>query len=486
MARLNSSMVEVKQHPIKVMQFGEGNFLRAFVDYFIDRANEAGVFDGSVAIVKPISFGDLERFRAQDNIYTVILRGMKDGVPYVERKVVTSVAESIDPFLEYEKYCDVIKLPELRFVISNTTEAGIEFRDDDKFAAEPPLTYPGKLTKLLFLRYLEFTGAEDKGLNILACELIDRNGETLHDCVMKFIELWRLPDEFKEWVENCCVFCNTLVDRIVTGYPKNEASELCVELGYEDQLLDTAEPFGLWVIASPKDISAEFPLDKAGLDIVFTRDITPYRDRKVRILNGAHTSMVLGAYLAGLDTVGECMADDTMSAYMHACVFDEIIPTLNLPYDELVGFAESVAGRFSNPFIRHELLSISLNSTSKWKARVLPSITEFVKRNGKLPKHLTFSFAAYIAFYKAYKSDDGSFYGLRNGEKYRIADVAEVLDFFAEIANDDAAVRVDKVASRADWWGQDLRELPGFVEAVTKALIAIEFDPRSAFEGVTK
>ena len=299
MELLNAAKTGKKERPIKVLQFGEGNFLRAFVDYFIDIANEQGRFDGDIVLVKPIDgAGILNMFHDQDCQYTVCLRGMVDGEPKVIKRVVTSVADVVDAYEEYGKYSEFAKSDTLRFIVSNTTEAGIVFDDSDRFESEPPKTYPGKLCKFLYTRYKHFNGAADKGLVMLPVELIDDNGIHLKECVVRFAKLWNLEEGFLAWIDEACVFTSTLVDRIVTGYPRDDAEELWKEFGYRDNIVVTAEPFGLWVIESAKDISGEFPLPDAGCPVIFTDNQKPYKQRKVRILNGAHTSFVLASYLA--------------------------------------------------------------------------------------------------------------------------------------------------------------------------------------------
>jgi len=315
MENLNSKMIQKTERPIKVVQFGEGNFLRAFVDYMIDVANEAGVFDGNIAIVKPISFGSLEMFEKQDNLYTVVLRGKENGKTVNDSRIVTSVSKVMDCKENYEDFMGLARLETLRFVVSNTTEAGIVLDKNDSMEGLPA-TYPGKLTKFLYERYTAFNGDANKGLIILPVELIENNGGKLKECVLALCDIWNLPKEFKNWVKDVCVFCSTLVDRIVTGYPRNEVAAICEELGYQDNLVDVGEPFGLWVIESDKDISAELPLDKAGLPVVFTDNQKPYRERKVRVLNGAHTSSVLAGYLYGLDIVRDCMHDEIMGKFV--------------------------------------------------------------------------------------------------------------------------------------------------------------------------
>ena len=324
MELLNKSMTNPVERPIKVLQFGEGGFLRAFVDYMIDIANEKGVFDGNIVIVKPIEFGNLDFFHEQDCQYTLSMRGKENNEAKVVNRVITSVADAVAAVEEYDRYMEYAKLDTLRFVVSNTTEAGIVFDETDKFENNPPRTFPGKLTKFLHARYTHFNGALDKGLIMLPVELIDNNGPALKKCVLQFIDLWGLGEAFRQWVLDACIFGSTLVDRIVTGYPRDEAEQVWEQLGYRDNLLDTSELFALWVIEMERDFSAEFPLDKAGLPVIFTDDQKPYKQRKVRILNGAHTSFVLASYLAGNDIVLESMNDETVRKFMMNTIFDEV------------------------------------------------------------------------------------------------------------------------------------------------------------------
>ncbi len=470
MKTVNDVKSRTSENPIRVIQYGEGNFLRAFVDYMIDVANEKGVFGGDVAVVKPIEFGNLDRFDAQDNVYTVNLRGKENGQVINDSRIVTCIQKAIDPFKNYDEYMALASLDTLEFVVSNTTEAGIVYDADDTFDGMPK-TFPGKLTKFLFARYEAFGGAADKGLVMLPVELIENNGGKLKECVLSFIALWNLGDGFKAWVEDSCVFCSTLVDRIVTGYPRDEAEAICRDLGYEDQLLDVGEPFGLWVIESDRDISKRFTVAEAGMPIVFTDDQKPYRERKVRVLNGAHTSTVLMAYLAGLDIVRECMEDSDIRPFMEELLNEEIVPQVKLPREDVLAFAAAVFERFENPFIRHSLLSISLNSVSKWKARVLPSFRDYVASEGKLPKCITFSFAALLAFYTANEKGDACLVAKRPaGDEYSIRDDAAVLDFFAENSGKPTAEFVRLAASNTAFWGCDLTEYDGFVDTVTEEL----------------
>lgn len=454
------------KRPIKVLQFGEGNFLRAFVDYMIDIANEQGRFDGDIVLVKPIEYGTLDRFHKQECQYTVQLRGIADGEAKRINRIVTSVADAVDAYGEYEKYAEYAKLDTLRFIVSNTTEAGIVYDDTDRPEFAPPKSYPGKLTKFLYERYLYFNGAMDKGLVMLPVELIDDNGIHLKECVLKLAALWNLEDGFTEWLNQACIFTSTLVDRIVTGYPKDEADELCKEFGYQDNLIVTGEPFALWVIESEKDISKELPLPDAGLPVIFTDNQKPYKQRKVRILNGAHTSFVLASYLCGNDIVLESMQDELIFRFMKETIFDEVIPTLTLPKQDLLDFAEAVITRFRNPYVKHALLSISLNSVSKWRARCMPSFLGYIEKEGKLPTHLTFSLAALMAFYTGTEIRDKALIGHRNGVEYNIMDDTAVLEFFAANSTKDAQDYAHAVLSNEAFWGQDLSALPGVEEAV--------------------
>lgn len=464
---LNKSITKAKERPIKVLQYGEGNFLRGFVDEMIDIANEKGVFDGNIAIVKPIPYGNLEAFHQQENQYTLLLRGMENGEKKERIRCITSIGDAVDCISNYEGYEKYYTLDSLRFVVSNTTEAGIVFDETDCYEAKPPITYPGKLTKLLHKRYEHYEGAEDKGLIVIPCELIENNGETLKKCVLQYSKLWNLGDSFHTWIEESCIFCSTLVDRIVTGYPKEEAQSLCEQLGYEDSLLDTGELFALWVIESKKSIKEELPLDLAGLPVIYTENQKPYRERKVRILNGAHTSFVLASYLAGNNTVGESMGDEPVREFMKQTIFEEIIPTLTLPEQELIDFANDVIERFENPYIKHSLLSISLNSVSKWKARCLSSFKEYVKRYDKLPEHLTFSLAALLLFYSSSERSNGVLIGKRKEEEYNIQDDAFVLDFFESNSNLPTEEYVERFLSNTNLLGEDMTKYKGLLNKIT-------------------
>ena len=456
------------ERPIRIAQFGEGNFLRAFADWMIDIANESGDFAGNIAVIKPRAHGDLDAFRAQDYMYTVQLRGAgADGQPLVASRVVRSIGAALNPYRDAQALWALARSEELRFVLSNTTESGIEFRADDPFPGDGlSLTFPGKLTQLLMRRFEHFGGGH--GLIMLPTELNDRNGDLLRDCVMRYSRAWGLGAEFERWVEEECVFACTLVDRIVTGYPRDEADAIERELGYHDALLTTGEPFALWVIETPRDISAELPLDRAGLPVVFTRDIRPYKERKVRLLNGAHTSSVHAAYLAGCRTVLDMMRDETMRRFIEGFMFDEAAGCVPLPADEARAFAGSVLERFANPYVRHQLLSISLNSFAKWRARLLPTLKDNVSR-GALPRRTAFSLAAMLSFYTGERTGEG-YFGQSADGPYPIADDERVIDAVSAACRLDARGYAHAILAREDFWGEDLTRIAGLEDAVAGAL----------------
>lgn len=472
MKQLNREIAKPKALPIRVLQFGEGNFLRGFCDQMIDESNQKGTTDLGIAIVKPINYGSLESFTAQDNLYTVLFQGQMGGETVNRAQLVTSITETIDPFQNYERLLEVARLDSLRIVISNTTESGIVFDSSDLFDAQPPSTFPGKLTRLLYERFVTFKGDLSLGLILIACELIEHNGRQLRDCVHKLIACWKLEDEFAKWVDRSCIFCSTLVDRIVTGYPRDSIEEVTRQLGYEDRLVTIAEPFGLWVIESPVELPELLPLRQAGLPVLFTRDQTPYRERKVRILNGSHIATVLAGYLAGLETVSELMKDSDMRPFFDR-VIAEIVPTINLPQEEVVAFAQAVYERFQNPFLRHRLLDISLSAVAKWKARILPSFKAYYEREGAIPPLMTFSFAALLAFYRSQSLQGDQLTAYRSGQPYQIRDEAAVVQFFARHAGEADAAYAQAIAANSSFWGEDLSAYPQFVEQVAKHLAAI-------------
>ncbi len=391
------------KHTERVLQFGEGNFLRGFVDWMIDRLNKENGGDYGVVLVEPLSSPMMDKFiNDQDGLYDLYLRGLLNGERVEETRVVECVTRCIDPYTRTDEFFECAANPDLRFIVSNTTEAGIEYKQGDDGKSFADTTFPGRLTIFMKKRFDMGLG----GFILFPCELIDRNGDELKKCVLQYAEDFGYGDDFIKWVNEENHFTNTLVDRIVTGYPRDDAEKMCERFGYKDNVIDTAEIFHLWVIEGDKKYASEIPFTDIGLNVLWTDDVTPYKKRKVRILNGAHTMMVPAARLAGLESVGEAMNDELIYSFMHKGLFEEIIPTLDLPKDELTQFANDVIERFKNPFIKHLLLSITLNSVSKFKVRDLPSLLEYVDKFNKEPECLTFSLAALITFYRGNEAND--------------------------------------------------------------------------------
>lgn len=472
MNRLNYNTLEnigyegylLKEAPERVLQFGEGIFLRAFVDYYFDLLNEKAGFNGKVVIVQPRKpHGNStvkDSINAQEGLYTLYSRGFENNQKVNDKRIISCVSRCLNSHTDYESFMACADNPDLRYITCNTTEAGIVYDPSCLFTDTPAASFPGKLTQFLYRRYQTFGAG--KGFVILPCELIDDNGKALKKCVLKYAAQWNLGDGFTEWIETQNLFCSTLVDRIVTGYPQSEIDTLNRENGYEDAILNTAEVFSSWVIEGPASLKEELPFDKAGLPVLITDNHKPYKERKVRILNGAHTSMVLGAYLAGQDIVRDCMDDEGILHFMNKALYDEIIPTLSLPEEDCRGFAAAVTERFKNPFIDHSLLAISLNSTSKWKARVLPSLKGYVAKFKSLPACITASFAFYLQFYKGIRLEDDGLLATRGTNSYFIKDDLNVLEFYAAHKEDSLKDYVHAACSNSDFWGEDLTCIPGF------------------------
>ena len=420
-----------KKHRIEtIIQFGEGGFLRGFADWMIQKMNDQGLTNHGVVVVQPIEKGLCDVLTAQNCNYTHLIRGVEG----VEATIVDSITRCVKPYEDYDAYLVLAENPDFRYIISNTTEAGIAYRAEDQLTDRPPVSFPAKVCALLHKRFK--LGLP--GFVFLPCELIDQNGSKLRKILLQYAADWDLGADFERWLREENVFCNTLVDRINTGYPRGEV----LDLPYEDNMLNTSEYFHLWVIEGPAEALADLPFAAAGLNVIICDSIEMYRTRKVRILNGAHTSLVPYALLSGFQTVRECTEDPTMLAHLRACIFDEIIPTLDLPRQELVDYANSVLERFANPYINHYLQSIALNSVSKFKVRVLPSILEYIRRFDAMPRTLLFAFAQLIRFYKEGTPDD---------------DLA-VMSFMK-------TATVPEILAREDLWGQDLSFLCSEVEA---------------------
>ena len=475
----------LKNAPERVLQFGEGNFLRAFADYWFDMANEKAGWNGKCVLVQPITQGLTQLINRQEGLYTLYLRGRQNGEKVDAKRVVSSVSRCLNPYekQDYDAMMDVAAGEALEYIVSNTTEAGIVYDPSCRLEDCPPASFPAKLTQVLLHRWR----AGRPGVVVLSCELIDNNGKELLRCVNQYIKQWGLEEGFARWVNGDCTFCSTLVDRIVPGRIRDaaEAARLEDENGYRDALIDVGEVFGVWNIEGPEWLAEKLPFRAAGLNCPVVPDVTPYKKRKVRILNGAHTGFVLGAYLAGYDIVRDCMQDDVILGFMNRMLHEEVIPTLPLDRQDLEAFAAAVQDRFNNPFINHELMSITLNSTSKWRARNMPSLLEYAQTAGKLPPCLAMSFAAYIAFYSSdiqALTEQGLVCRRPKGNEYTVSDDRWVLEFYYSRRGVSDETLVHDVMTNEKMWGQDLTLVPGFEQAAAENLRRIRTEgARAAF-----
>ena len=475
----------LKNAPERVLQFGEGNFLRAFADYWFDMANEKAGWNGKCVLVQPIAQGLTQLINRQEGLYTLYLRGRQNGEKVDAKRVISSVSRCLNPSekQDYDAMMDVAAGEALEYIVSNTTEAGIVYDPSCRLEDCPPASFPAKLTQVLLHRWR----AGRPGVVVLSCELIDNNGKELLRCVNQYIKQWGLEEGFARWVNGDCTFCSTLVDRIVPGRIRDaaEAARLEDENGYRDALIDVGEVFGVWNIEGPEWLAEKLPFRAAGLNCPVVPDVTPYKKRKVRILNGAHTGFVPGAYLAGYDIVRDCMQDDVILGFMNRMLHEEVIPTLPLDRQDLEAFAAAVQDRFNNPFINHELMSITLNSTSKWRARNMPSLLEYAQTAGKLPPCLAMSFAAYIAFYSSdiqALTEQGLVCRRPKGNEYTVSDDRWVLEFYYSRRGVSDETLVHDVMTNEKMWGQDLTLVPGFEQAAAENLRRIRTEgARAAF-----
>ena len=475
----------LKNAPERVLQFGEGNFLRAFADYWFDMANEKAGWNGKCVLVQPIAQGLTQLINRQEGLYTLYLRGRQNGEKVDAKRVISSMSRCLNPYekQDYDAMMDVAAGEALEYIVSNTTEAGIVYDPSCRLEDCPPASFPAKLTQVLLHRWR----AGRPGVVVLSCELIDNNGKELLRCVNQYIKQWGLEEGFARWVNGDCTFCSTLVDRIVPGRIRDaaEAARLEDENGYRDALLDVGEVFGVWNLEGPEWLAEKLPFRAAGLNCPVVPDVTPYKKRKVRILNGAHTGFVLGAYLAGYDIVRDCMQDDVILGFMNRMLHEEVIPTLPLDRQDLEAFAAAVQDRFNNPFINHELMSITLNSTSKWRARNMPSLLEYAQTAGKLPPCLAMSFAAYIAFYSSdiqALTEQGLVCRRPKGNEYTVSDDRWVLEFYYSRRGVSDETLVHDVMTNEKMWGQDLTLVPGFEQAAAENLRRIRTEgARAAF-----
>jgi tagaturonate reductase len=464
--KLNRQAADIPQtRPVKVLQFGGGNFLRGFADWVIDVLNEKTNFNGAIDIVTSVTPGTAEQINEQDGLYHLIQQGTQNGKRFSETRLITSVNRAINPAQQFDEFLKCAENPDLRFIISNTTEAGIVFDENDKSYQVLPNSFPGKLTLLLYHRFKFFSGSIDKATIIIPCELIEKNGAELKKIILRYSSYWNLAADFTTWIDKN-IFCNTLVDRIVPGFPKETIDQFQTTTGYDDKLVVAAEPFYFWAIECAENIQKEFPTQLAALhDVVFANDITPYRIRKVRILNGTHTAFMPVAYLRGLRTVKEAMDDPDMEKFILDTIKKEIVPTLALPEPELSNFASAVADRFRNPFIKHQLISISLNSISKFRIRVVPTIVEYIQKNNTAPPNLMRSLAALICFYR----------GNWQGNAIPLNDTPDVISIIQDAWKEqDLSKVISEILSNPTLWGSDLTRLNGVTEAVQKNVLELQ------------
>lgn len=466
MKELNRTLVRTTKYTERIIQFGEGNFLRAFVDWIIWNMNQKANFDSSVVVVQPIAQGMVDMLNAQDGLYHVILNGIDKGNPIRSTQLIDVISRGLNPYTQFENYLSLAENPDMRFIISNTTEAGIVFDPKDRLEDRPASSYPGKLVQLLYHRFKKFDGAMDKGFIILPCELIFENGRFLKEAILAYSQHWNLGEEFTSWFLNFCGVYNTLVDRIVPGYPREKAQEIKSAIGFNDNLIVEGEIFHLWVIEAPKSVAAEFPADTADLNVLFVPNEEPYHERKVSLLNGSHTVLSPVGYLSAFDTVSACIEDPIIGAYVQKVMFEELLPTLNLPKDELIQFANDVLDRFRNPYIKHQLTSIMLNSFPKFKTRDLPALKKYFNINGVLPDGLVLGLAAIIVYYKG---------GKRGSSDIVLQDDPQIIDLLQNLWKTKSADQVAQGVLSADFiWGEDLNKITGLATKITKYISEIE------------
>ena len=459
MKALNSKTAVKAVRPERIIQFGEGNFLRAFVDWIISNMNEKAGFNSSVVVVQPIDKGMVDALNAQDCLYHVNLQGLNSGEVVNSFRMIDVISRGLNPYRDFDAFMSLAEQPEMRFVISNTTEAGINFDLSCKLGDAPASSYPGKLTQLLYHRFKHFNGDKSKGLIIFPCELIFLNGHKLKETIYQYIELWNLGEEFKIWFESACGVYATLVDRIVPGFPRKDIDNIKTKLDFDDNLVVQGEAFHLWVIEAPESVAEEFPANKAGLNVLFVPSEEPYHERKVTLLNGPHTVLSPVAFLSGVNIVRDACQHEVIGKFINRVMFDELMETLNLPKEELKKFAEDVLERFNNPFVDHQVTSIMLNSFPKYATRDLPGVKEYLKRKGVLPEGLVLGLAAIMVYYKGGKRADGV--------EIVPNDAPEIMEMFTKLWNEGSVENLVKTVFAAkSIWGEDLNTIPGLAERV--------------------
>lgn len=467
MKPLNKQTAVKAVRPERIIQFGEGNFLRAFVDWIIFNMNEKTDFNSSVVVVQPIERGMIDMLNGQDCLYHVNLQGLDKGEVVNDLTKIDVISRALNPYTDNDAFMALADQPEMRFVISNTTEAGIAFDPTCRLDDAPASSYPGKLTQLLYRRFTTFKGDMTKGLIIFPCELIFLNGHRLKETIYQYIELWQLGEEFKNWFEKACGVYATLVDRIVPGFPRKDIDAIKEKLQYDDNLVVQAEIFHLWVIEAPQEVAAEFPADKAGLNVLFVPSEEPYHERKVTLLNGPHTVLSPVAYLSGLNIVREACQHPVIGRYINKVMFEELLETLNLPKDELVQFGKDVLDRFNNPFVDHQVTSIMLNSFPKYQTRDLPGLKVYLERKGVLPKGLVLGLAAIITYYKGGVREDGA--------EIVPNDAQDIMDMLRDLWSSGSTQKVaEGVLAAENIWGENLNNIPGLADAVKDYLDDIQ------------
>ncbi len=467
MKALNKETAQKTIRPEKVIQFGEGNFLRAFVDWIIFNMNEKTDFNGSVVVVQPIEKGMIDMLNGQDCLYHVNLQGLDNGEPVNSLTKIDVISRALNAYTQNDEFMRLAEQPEMRFVISNTTEAGIAFDPACKLTDKPASSYPGKLTQLLYHRYEYFKGDMTKGLIVFPCELIFLNGHKLKECILQYIELWNLGEGFKNWFLNACGVYATLVDRIVPGFPRKEIDAIKAKLDYDDNMVVQGEFFHLWVIEAPAEIANEFPADKAGLNVLFVPSEEPYHERKVTLLNGPHTVLSPVAYLSGVNIVRDACQHPVIGKYINKVMYEELMETLNLPKEELLKFAGDVLERFVNPFVDHQVTSIMLNSFPKYETRDLPGLKTYLARKGELPKGLVLGLAAIITYYKGGVREDGA--------EIVPNDAPEIMALLKELwATGDTRKVAEGVLAEESIWKSNLNAIPGLTDLVVTYLDSIQ------------
>lgn len=468
--KLNKTTINKQNRPINILQFGEGNFLRAFVDWQLEIANQEEIISAGVAICQPILDKEhnvlkmIDLLNEQDQMYHVLLEGVQNGSPKRQIDLISSVMDAFNPYVDYDKYLSYITSKDLKIIISNTTEAGIRYVEGDSLTAEPPISFPAKMADFLYKRFQYFNGDPDSGLCVICCELIEDNGSTLHKYVIQHAEFNNLPSSFIAWVNNHCHFCDTLVDRIVSGFPKENIEDIKKEIGFDDNLVVKGEFYHLWVIGGEgyKEAQKLLPLDKAGLHVIFTPSIKEFRDKKVRILNGSHTGLVPIALQMGCETVMDAFDTPIIESFIKEMMEEEVLPMIDDDRESLNNFADEILERFYNPYINHKLESIALNSISKWEARNYPTVVDMWNKEGKLAKRELFTLAALLTLY----SPNSGF--VANDSVDAIIFIRDVWD------SADLSTSISKILNNSNIWIKDYSKIEGAIETVTEYVMEIE------------